>query len=118
MHSVKVAATQATSHVYIVQSLPAERYAGKTITFGVWTRSSFESSASVNVIDFIETTGRTDEGTGRFTRYEDQDDWSFRTATKTIRKNAVGSIRFYLDSSLAGDGVVYYDGAIAVVKGR
>ncbi len=118
LHSVKVAATQATSHVYIIQSLPAERYAGKTITFGVWRRSSFGSSASVNVIDFIETTGRTDEGTGRFTRYEDQDGWSFITATKTIRNNAVGNIRFYLDSSLAGDGVVYYDGAIAVVKGE
>jgi len=68
----------------------------------------------VNVIDFIETTGRTDEGTGRFTRYEDQDGWSFIT----VRNNAVGNIRFYLDSSLAGDGVVYYDGAIAVVKGE
>ena len=115
-HSIKASATQATSHIYLIQSLPAEQYAGKTITFGVWIRSSFGSSASVNIIDFIETTGRADEGTGRFTRYEDQDDWSFITATKTIRGNAVGDIAFYLDNSLAGDGVVYYDGAIAVVN--
>ena len=44
------------------------------------------------------------------------DGWWFITATKTIRKNAVGGICFYLDSTLPTGGVIHYDGAVAVVR--
>ena len=114
--SMTVAAASATSHVYVIQHIPASEYAGKTITFGVWTKSNFESPGSVNVIDFIKTTGRADEGAGKMTTHRAKDGWTFLTATKTIRKNAVGNVRFYLDSSLPAGGEILYDGVVAVVR--
>ena len=114
--SLRTAATEAVKHVYVIQTVPAAEYAGKTINFGVWCRSNFDSIGSVNVIDFIKTAGRADQGAGKLTRYRGEDGWWFITATKTIRQNAVGNIRFYLDSSLPADGVIHYDGAVAVAR--
>ena len=114
--SMRAAASSATSHIYAIQFVPAPKYAGKTITFGVWTKSNFESPGSINVIDFIKGTGRTDEGAGKFTAHLADDGWTFLTATKTIRASAVGNVRFYLDSSLPAGGEIHYDGAVAVVR--
>ncbi len=115
-YSIKVSSKDAASGIYISQPIPAEQYHGKTITFGIWTKSNVEDAGSVNVIDFIETTGRRDEIAEKYTRYEGEDGWWFLTAKKTIRPNAV-SISFYLGTSFPPDGgVIYYDGAIAVAE--
>lgn len=114
-HSAKVSSKDPVEHIYITWHVPAAHYAGKTITFGVWTRSSFGYRGSLNLIDFVRTTGREDEGSGGNTRYDGEDGWWFITTTKTIRKNAY-RVAFYLDSTLPPDGAIYFDGAIAVVE--
>ena len=116
-HSAKVSSTARVKHVYLIQSFPAAEYAGKTITCGIWCKSSIDELGNVNVIDFIETAGRKDEVATKMTRYEGKDGWWFITATKTIRKNAT-RISIYLDFNmpLLEGGALYYDGAIAVVR--
>ena len=116
-HSLEVSSAARVQHIYVTQSFPAAEYAGKTVTCGIWCKSSFDQLGNVNVIDFIETTGRKDEVATKTTRYEGKDGWWFITATKTIRKDAT-RISIYLGSSipLSEGGTLYYDGAIAVVR--
>ena len=116
-HSLKVSSTNRVQYVYVIQSFPAAEYAGKTITCGIWCKSSLDELGNVNVIDFIETAGRKDEVATKMTKHEGKDGWRFITATKTIRENAT-RISIYLDFSvpLPEGGDLYYDGAIAVVR--
>ncbi len=113
-HCLKVSAPDRAKWIYVTQSVPAGRYTGKTLIFGVWTKSDLPHAVSVNLIDFIETTGRQDEGGGKFTTFEGRDGWRFKTVVKTIRKNAT-RVSFYLDSSFPVEGNIYCDGAVAVV---
>ncbi len=71
----------------------------------------------MNIIDFIETTDRKDEVAHKYSTYEGKDRWWFITCTKTIREDAVGMIWLWLGGSPSpSDGIMYYDGAIAVVE--
>ena len=74
------------------------------------------NEGGVNVIDFVETAGRKDEIASRYTRYVGTDGWHFLTAGKTIRRCATGSIWLSMAASLPAGGIVYFDGAMAIVE--
>ena len=60
--------------------------------------------------------GRKDQITFKHGRYQDQDGWWFVTGTKRIRETATGNIWLWVEISAPPDGIVYLDGASAVVE--
>ncbi len=95
-------------HVFIDQSVPAQPYAGKTVTLGAWVTGE----AGAQILDFAN--GSVEVG-GTGTEHIGQDGWRFRTNTKAIRTDA-DTVVFRLGAHLVSGVNVYIDEASAVVE--
>ena len=40
-------------HVFFDQSVPAERFAGKTVTLSVWIKTQMKAGAGLQILDFV-----------------------------------------------------------------
>ena len=82
-------------HVFIDQHIPVARLAGKTVTFGSWIKTSLKDVAGVQILDLADgnwdVTGGGHPGDGQ---------WHLAAATKTIRPNATGNVRFRLSAHI------------------
>jgi hypothetical protein len=86
-HSVALSVGGIQGHTMVQKSIPAEDYAGKTITLGAWMRSTAESETCVQILDFVRGSHTTSTGA-----VEGDGKWHYITTTKTIRPDATGLI--------------------------
>ena len=77
-------------HVIIDKRLPAERFAGKTITLGVWVRSRLGGVAGVQILDFVKGMHEVSGGSGPGDPGDGE--WHFVTATRKVRADATDHV--------------------------
>ena len=85
-------------HVIIDKRLPAARFAGKTVTVGVWVRSRMAGIAGVQILDFVQGMHQVSHGTGPGDPGDGK--WHFITATRKIRADATGEVVFRLSAGV------------------
>ena len=85
-------------HVIIDKRLPAGRFAGKTITLGVWVRSSLKDGAGVQILDFVQ--GMHEVGFGSGPGDPGDGTWHFVTVTRKIRADATGDVVLRLSAGV------------------
>jgi hypothetical protein len=104
--------SQKRGHIFIDQHIPLGNLAGKTIVFGVWAKSSIP--ISVSILDWVGDNHQVASGTS----HPGDGNWHFINVVKGIRPDATGEIWFRMNHHPESlEDVVYFDSAIAVVKG-
>jgi len=83
-------------HVIIDKRLPAARFAGKTVTLGVWVRSRIKGVAGAQILDFVQGMHQVSGGSGPGDPGDGK--WHFVTATRKIRPDATGEVVFRLSA--------------------
>jgi hypothetical protein len=83
-------------HVIIDKRFPAQRFAGKTVTLGVWIQSKIKDVAGVQILDFVQ--GMHDISSGLDCYGDGQ--WHFIAATRTVRANAAGDVIMRISASV------------------
>ncbi len=86
--SVRLTSSLVRGHVLLDQRIPIGRYAGKTLTFGVWVWSDFKDGGELQILDYVGTT----HDVASSESHPGDGQWRFLTTTKTIRPNAVREI--------------------------
>ena len=77
-----------SGHVLIDMRLPAQRFAGKTITFGTWLHAGIQDVAGVEILDFVQGRHEVSSGGG----HPGDGKWHFVQVTRAIRPDASGEI--------------------------
>ena len=96
-YSLRMTTELSHGHVIIDQHIPAAAWAGKTITFGAWTRSDMKGVGGVEILDFI---GNLHEVSSIHIGHPGDGEWHFVSATKTIRAEATEHVRLRLSAHI------------------
>ena len=87
-YAARLTTDRTSGHVLIDMRLPAERFAGKTITLGTWLHADIEDVAGVEILDFVQGRHEVSNGEG----HPGDGQWHFVTVTRSIRPDATGRI--------------------------
>ena len=97
-YAVRLTTSLPRGHVIIDKQLPAARFAGKTITLGVWVRSKIKDVAGVQILDFVQGMHEVTSGEGEGDPGDGK--WHFVTATRRIRDDATGEVVLRLSAQV------------------
>ena len=110
--AVQLGISGTEGHRFLDYHIPLGDMAGKTITFGAWTRTS-SANAFLSIMDWVGNDHKPDHSP----QCPSDGKWHFLTATRKIRADATGEIWFRMNGSFfSADENIFFDGAMAVVE--